>query len=224
MAVYGDMQGELDESVVLTGNGNWYGQAKMEAEEIFREYANEGGASTMFRIGCVYGACSVLWVDRIGLLIRRGRLGDLAQYADGWSNLVHVNDISRAVLARIKKPSQGFEIYNLSAPDSPRWNTYFRDFCIAMDCTPLRYKTRFSMLIESKIVAPPLKLLERLSRSGLVPAHRIHSIPPSLLRLWAQHIRLISSRIEKSLQLEWTPYSKGLSDSIEYFRSKYNNE
>src|SRR5690606_11531372 len=61
MAIYGSLQGIVREHSV-PGDGNWYGKAKVRAEEIFTEYAQGAGAATIFRIGCVYGARSALWV------------------------------------------------------------------------------------------------------------------------------------------------------------------
>jgi nucleoside-diphosphate-sugar epimerase len=163
----------------------------------------------------------LLWVDRIGLLLRSGRLGDLAEQGDGWSNLVHVDDVAEAVVLSIRSSRKGTAIYNLSAPDSPRWNSYFRDFALAADWVPLRYKSRLSMVLESNLIAPPLKIWERLSARGWLTAARIQSIPPSLLHLWSQQIRLQSAKAERELGLKWTPYDEGLKDSVDYFRAKY---
>jgi nucleoside-diphosphate-sugar epimerase len=162
-----------------------------------------------------------MWVDRIGLLIKSGRLGDLGTLGDGWSNLVHVHDIARAAELSAPSDRSGTEIYNLSAPDSPRWNQYFRDFSLAIGCVPVKYKTSLSMAIESKIIAPPIKIWERLAGKRLLPAPKIQCMPPSLLRLWSQHIKLDSSKASDSLGLNWTSYDDGLAQSAESFRREY---
>jgi len=222
MAVYGNQQGVLDESAPVSAEFNWYGKAKVEAERTIRQYADLDGSSTIFRVGCVYGANSALWVDRIGLLLKSGRLGDLGEMADGWSNLVHTDDVAEAVVLSLDSGTRDTKVYNLSAPDSPRWNTYFRDFALAIDCVPLRYKTRFSMLVESRVIAPPLKAAERLSSKGWIKTPNVQSMPPSLLRLWCQQIRLNSSKIEDDLGLTWKAYIDGLKDSAEYFRNRHD--
>ena len=223
MAVYGCKQGVLDEMAPVSDDGNWYGKAKIDAEDILRSYADNDGSSTIFRVGCVIGENSALWVDRIGLLIKSGRLGDLGHLADGWSNLVHVDDVAKAVTLSISNQEPGTRIYNLSAPDSPRWNRYFKDFALSIGCVPLKYKTPLSMTIESKLISPPLKALEHLSDRGWIKAFETPCIPPSLLRLWSQHIRLDSTRIARELGLEWTPYEKALKNSASYFKKKYGN-
>jgi len=221
MAVYGDQRGVVDELAPLSEEGNWYAKAKIDAEQIVNRYADAGGSSTILRAGCVYGADSALWVDRIGLLLKGGRLGDLGVSGDGWSNLVHVDDVAEAVVLSLDSHESGTRIYNLSAPDSPRWNNYFRDFSLAIDCVPLKYKTRFSMLVESLVIAPPLAAVGRLSSRRQIKTPYIPSIPPSLLRLWRQQIRLDSSKIEDELEFTWKTYDEGLKDSVHYFRNRY---
>jgi nucleoside-diphosphate-sugar epimerase len=221
MAVYGDLQGSVDESTRLPSSGNWYASAKREAERLLQTTASDGASLTMLRIGCVFGPASPLWVDRIGMLLRRRRLGDIGVHGDGWSNLVHVNDIAEAVLLRLQNPEDGTSIYNLTAPDSPRWNEYFRDFALATDCVPLKYRTRASMLTESYLFAPIGKGLELLLRRLRLTRDRVTVIPPSLLRLWAQQIKLDSTLIEQELGLTWTSYEEALADSTGYFRNEY---
>jgi len=223
MAVYGNQQGVLDESAELSEEFGWYGKAKVEAENIFHKFVESGGTSTILRIGCVFGASSSLWVDRIGLLLKSGRLGDLGEMADGWSNLVHVDDIAKAVVLSLDSAQPGNNIYNLSAPDSPRWNKYFSDFSLGIGRIPVKYRSRLSMLIESKMIAPPVKAAERLSDRGWIKSLNIQCMPPSLLRLWQQQIKLDSSKIEDDLAISWTTYDEGLKKSINYFRNRYDN-
>jgi nucleoside-diphosphate-sugar epimerase len=134
---------------------------------------------------------------------------------------VHVDDVAEAVVLSIRSSKRGTTIYNLAGPDSPRWNSYFRDFALAADWVPLKYKSRLSMVLESNLIAPPLKIWERLSARGWLKTPGVQSIPPSLLRLWSQQIKLESAKVERELGLKWTPYDEGLRDSVNYFRTKY---
>jgi nucleoside-diphosphate-sugar epimerase len=223
MAVYGDELGRVDESSALPSSGNWYASAKRYAEQQLRAAADKGVAVFMMRIGCVFGPASPLWVDRIGVLIRQGRLGDIGELGDGWSNLVHVDDIAEAVVQMLKKDEGGTRIYNFVAPDSPRWNDYFRDFALAIDCVPLRYKTHRSMTIESYLRAPLCKGVGLLLRPlGLTPPG-LPIVPPSLLRLWEQQISLDCTAIERDLDMLWTSYDNALSDSTSYFKQRYGD-
>lgn len=222
MAVYGTSEGVVTEDSPVGSGCNWYGEAKIAAEEELRRCAPGAGVAIL-RIGCVYGPGSPLWLDRLGLLLRARRLGDLGAAGDGWSNLVHVRDIGKAVGLLLGRDEMDTVCtYNLAAPDSPRWNRYFADLARGIGCTPLPHKSRVGMLAEGYVVAPPLKVLERL---GFSPAHAgtpIPSIPPSLLGLWAQQIRIESSALERATGIEWTPYSEGLRECVQDFNRRFD--
>ncbi len=47
-------------------------------------------------------------------------------------------------------------------------------------------------------------------------------MPPGLLRLWGQHIRLDASLATQTLGLAWTPYPEGLQSSAAWFSETYN--
>ncbi|MBK8973379.1 MAG: NAD-dependent epimerase/dehydratase family protein [Hahellaceae bacterium] len=219
MAVYGTEEGRVDEQSRLLSDIGWYGEAKVEAESCFRRYGDEGGPATVFRIGCVFGPGSDLWSRRIAQLLTSRRLGDLGADGDGWSNLVHVDDIAQATLLALRKPSvSAGQIYNLAAPDSPRWNRYFRDLALKIGATPLKYVTPRYLWVETHVFAPPLKVIERVLKKVRKATGRLpDGIPPSLARLWAQQIRLDSTKVERELGLKWTQYDVGLLSSAESF-------
>ena len=72
-----------------------------------------------------------------------------------------------------------------------------------------------------RMIAPPLKIAERLSKKGWIKIPYIQSMPPSLLRLWCRQIRLGSSRIEGELELTWKTYDEGLNEGVVYFRNRF---
>lgn len=223
MSVYGSQEGRITESTGVQSDIGWYGEAKIVAENVLESYVAHGGELYILRPGCIYGPGSQLWTDRVGKLLRSRRLGDLAEAGDGWSNLVHVDDVANATLCCIQAPkSTGSHIFNLSAPDSPRWNRYFQDFALALGATPLRYLSSKALVLETKLVAPPIKVIERiLSKFRVRDDWLPESMPPSLVRLWGQHIKLDSSHIEDAFDFKWIPYSEGLSKSAEYFSARF---
>ena len=103
-------------------SGRINARAKCEAEAHMLTYARAGGTVVMLRPGCVWGPGSDLWVGRIGRLLRSRRLGDLGAAGDGWTNLVHVDDVCKAAVAALGlvQPRGEIRTYNLAAPDSPR--------------------------------------------------------------------------------------------------------
>jgi nucleoside-diphosphate-sugar epimerase len=221
MAVYGSVEGLIDEMAPLSPDLGWYGQSKCEAETAMQAYANQGGEAIILRPGCVFGPGSELWVGRIGRLLNSRRLGDLGIHGDGWSNLVHVDDVCNAIAAVLKFQIIRGEVpaFNLAAPDSPRWNNYFIDFALATGSTPVQRIAHRRLLLDSLLAGPPLKILEKAS-AAINKKSQVtfpDAIPPGLARLWNQHIRLDPNRATSALQLAWTPYREALNSSVNWF-------
>jgi nucleoside-diphosphate-sugar epimerase len=220
MSVYGAVEGRVDESLPIDGSLGWYAQAKCEAERQVAAFGEAGGAAAILRPGCVWGAGSELWVGRIGKLLRARRLGDLGAAGDGWSNLVHVDDVARAAIAALRtlEPGQPPRVYNLAAPDSPRWNEYFVDLALAVRATPVRRLSARRLTLDAFVAGPPLKIAERIAMRLAGHARAVPvPLPPNLLGLWERHLFLDSGRAERELGLQWTPYAAALQQSAAWF-------
>lgn len=238
MTVYGGQRGHVDETASPDPQVNWYGRAKQLAEQEMQGYAAAGGSACILRPGCVYGAGSPQWVRRIAHWLRQRRVGDLGSSGDGWSNLVHVDDVAAAVTAAVtmadaaadqaagratitsaQRTGSAPAIFNLAAPDSPRWNRYLIDLGIAIGATPVARIGPKRLALESRLVGPPLKLAERLTQrfAGGGTTLPLEGIPPSLLRLFAQTIRLDSTAATRELGIQWTPFEQGLAESARWF-------
>ena len=219
MSVYGPVEGRVDESVATDGPLGWYGQAKCEAESHVAAFAAQGGSAVVLRPGCVAGPGSDLWVGRIGRLLQARRLGDLGIAGDGWSNLVHVDDVCQAVLAALREEARaGVRTYNLAAPDSPRWNEYFVDLALAIGATPVPRLSSLQLRLDATLAGPPLKVAEILAKRLFGDARFVPvPLPPNLLELWERHLQLDSSRAGRELGLEWTPYAVTLQQSAAWF-------
>ncbi len=219
MAVYGTVEGVVAEDAPMSPSAGWYGRAKCAAEAHMAAHARRGGEVVILRPGCVAGPGSEQWVARIGRLLRAGRIGDLGVAGDGWSNLVHVDDVTLAVLAALTLPVQGDgpATFNLSAPDSPRWNDYFTDVALAIRATPVRRIAARRLRLDAYLAGPLLKIAERLLGSTRGRARRVADpLPPSLVRLWSQEIRLDSSAAARDLCVAWSPYSETLRSSVDW--------
>lgn len=225
MSVYGPAEGSITEDKPLDPSLGWYGRAKCEAENHAREFVHRGGEAVVLRPGCVFGPGSELWVGRVGRWLRSGRLGDLGMAGDGWSNLVHVDDVCQAVLAALRLPLQADDMpaFNLSAPDSPRWNEYFIDLALALGATPVRRIPQRQLQLDAWLAGPPLKLLERgLKKLGRSSEGLPDALPPGLLGLWSQHIHLNAEKASDQLMVNWTPYAAALESSAAWFNSQGN--
>ena len=223
MSVYGNATGVVREDAPFDPGLGWYARAKVEAEGFMAGLVQRGGQAVVLRPGCVAGPGSELWVGRIGRWLRAGRLGDIGAAGDGWTNLVHVDDVCRAVEASLSLPMPDgrMPVFNLAAPDSPRWSEYFAQLAMQVGATPVRRLSARRVRLDAKLFGPPLKILEKL-------AARLHirlrwlpdAMPPALVRFWAQAIWLDSSAAQAALGFEWTPYETTLKDGAAWFRAQ----
>lgn len=220
MSVYGALEGLIHEDAELDAGHGWYARAKCEAETHMAEFVRCGGEVVMLRPGCVFGPGSELWVGRVGRWLHSGRLGDLGIAGDGWSNLVHIDDVCRALMAALQLPVQRAElpVFNLAAPDSPRWNDYFVDLSLEIKATPVRRIAPGQLQLDTRLLSPPLKIAEMVFKHlGVLTSPLADPMPPGLVRLWGQHIRLDAALAVEKLGLAWTPYTVGLTSSAGWF-------
>lgn len=223
MSVYGSQQGVLDERAELLDDIGWYGHAKIEAESHIRRYAQEGGLAVALRPGVIIGPGSEPWVRRIARWLQAHRLADLGAQGDGPANLVDVNDVAQAVVLALGMalPADGtMPVFNLAAPDSPRWNDYFCDLTLALGAGPLQRWGARRLKAEIYGRGVPLKVLERVAGKLKLDANQWpQGIPPSLAGLWAQQIQLDVRAATKDLGVQWTPYARTLAQSVQWLQA-----
>lgn len=220
MAVYGGAEGTVVETQAYGRELGWYGDAKVLAEQELRGLAPRLPV-TILRPGCIYGPGSDQWVGRVGRLLRAGRIGDLGALGDGWSNLVHVDDVASAVERAIAAPVHHGDarIYNLAAPDSPRWNDYFIGLSAGLGLKPLRRIDGRRLKLDAKLFSVGVKAAGMLAaRLRLPTAGWPDPLPPSLLRLWRQQIRLDAGAASSDLLPRWTSFERGLQSSLDWLR------
>ncbi|MDR7376899.1 nucleoside-diphosphate-sugar epimerase [Rhodoferax ferrireducens] len=223
MSVYGRATGVINEGRSLQDDIGWYGHAKIDAEAQFQQYGKARGKAVILRPGCVVGPESHLWVYRVGKWLQSKRIGNLGAWADGPANLVDVVDVAQAAVRSLKyeSPTAGVPVFNLSCPDSPRWNTYFEDFALAISATPIKYHSLRRMKMDAYIVGVPLKVAERLLGKFKINYKNLPiGIPPSLLGLWSQQITLDSVAATQDLGVHWMPYAKSLTNSAKWYLTK----
>lgn len=223
MSVYGGNEGNVTENTPFDPSYGWYAAAKCEAESHMQTYADAGGRVISFRPGCVHGPGSHLWVSRPAQLLKSYRLGDLGDAGDGWSNLVHVDDIVRAIKIGLEISLQPGEHkkYNLAAPDSPRWNQYLFDIASSIGATPIKRISRLQLKLDSKLWSPAIKVCQIVSRKmGLKVSFLPEPLPPSLVKLFDQHIFLNSDEFSKAHLFSYTTYTESLNDSIQWLKSQ----
>jgi nucleoside-diphosphate-sugar epimerase len=216
MAVYGAASGLASESAPLDGT-DAYALAKIAAESDCSRYSE----AVVLRPGIVYGPRSRQWTERVGRWLVQRRVGDLGAAGDGCCNLVYVDDVVSAIFQCLRQPGIAGQAFNLAMAEPPTWNDYFIAFARQIDAVPVARIGRRRLKLETRVLAPPLKIAEILLGKA-----RLHSItlpepiPPSLLRLWRQDMRLDVTRAEQLLQLRWTSLADGLAQSARWFRQR----
>ena len=216
MAIYGGATGVVEESTPAgTGLGG-YAEAKAQTETILAGLPNV----VMLRPGCIYGPSSPQWSERIALLLADRRIGDLGAAGDGCSNLVYIDDVVEAVLQSIQRADVGGCVFNLAMAQAPSWNDYFIAFARRLGKVPVARIGGRRLKVETKMLGPALKIMEigagrlRFDTRRLPPP-----IPPSLLRLWGQDIRLSSVQAQQRLGLAWTPLETGIGRTADAWRA-----
>ena len=109
-------------------------------------------------------------------------------------------------------------IFNLSTPEPPTWNEFLVKYGTALHAVPVRRISQRRLRIEGKVLAPPLKIAEILCRACKIDARRLPPpIPPSLIRLMGQEIRLDTRRAEVELGLRWKNLGAQLAETAGWF-------
>lgn len=202
MTVYGNVEGTITEEAALRSELGAYAAARVQAERLAQGHGNV----VILRPGVEYGTGGQAWTTRVARWLRARRLGDLGVAGDGTCNLVHVDDVADAALQALRVPDAAGQAFNLVMDSPPTWNEYFTAYAIALGAVPVRRISTRWLKLETRLLAPALKVLElvcaRATRGKVLPPP---AIPPSLLRLTRQDIRLSNARA-KSL-LAWQPRS-----------------
>ena len=210
MSVYGSAVGEIDESAPLRGDLGPYSVAKGAAESALSSYSD----AVIFRPGCVFGPGSPQWTERIARLLLSGRLGELGAAGEGYCNLVHVDDVALAVRGALEPDRPSGRVFNLAVREPPTWNEAFAEYSRALRAPALRSISPLRLKVETRLLAPPLKVAEICARAaGLKSSALPPPIPASLLRLMGQRIRLDSRSARSALGIEFRDVAGTLGDS-----------
>ena len=213
MSVYGSVEGDILEDAPLRGDLGPYSRAKVHAETIAAGYPR----TIILRPGCEYGPGAELWSGRIARWLLAHRVGDLGAAGDGYCNLVHVDDLVAAVLSSLQQPDAVGGVFNLAMANPVTWNEYFVLYARALGAVPVKRISKRRLAFEAKVLAAPLKAIEIATRAVGLRRFSPPPIPPSLLRLIAQEIRLITTRAQRILGWNCKPLDEGLRETGAWF-------
>lgn len=123
--VYGPATGEVDERTPLRRAGAEYGDAKVEAEAICREFVGRGLAVVILRPTIVYGPFSDSWTLEFVERLQSRPWPFPAGISGGTCNLLYVDDLVQAIRLALTVPEAAGEAFNVNGPDRPTWHEYF---------------------------------------------------------------------------------------------------
>jgi len=214
ITVYGSAIGKCNETTLPVDPIGKYAAAHIAAETGARGFSQ----AVILRPGCEYGPGCEAWSGRVAAWLAHRRIGDLGAGGDGCCNLVFIEDLVRAVLAARRAPAAAGRAFNIAMAGPPSWNEYLIAYAIALGATPVRRMTRRRWMLESRLLAPPLKVAElTIGRFPFIARLVPPPIPPSFRRLCTQEIRLDVTAAEEILGLQWTPLAAGLRAAASAF-------
>ena len=217
MAVYGDAEGNVDETSALVPTGS-YGKAKVHCESIVGAFIAGGGDAVVLRPGCVYGPGGQQWLGRVIRWLRAGRLGDLGALGEGYCNLTFNDDLAYASVAAMTADTAFERTFNVVDADPWTWNMYFSKVSEEIGI-PLRHCPPARIYLEAGVLAYPLQAMKLTGQYlGVRPGRLPDPIPPSLLRLWRQRMRLDVGRARTILGFRGTPTERGVRLSVQSFQ------
>jgi nucleoside-diphosphate-sugar epimerase len=123
--VYGNSTGNIDETVTPSPDSE-YSRGKVEMESrLIKAAAMSSTQLFILRPSIIYGPFSEGWTIRYVDRVVRGRWSRLGRAGEGTCNLVHGQDVARAVIAAatgIVVP--GLHVLNINGRDVLTWNEY----------------------------------------------------------------------------------------------------
>lgn len=171
IAVYGGAEGVVDERTPpapLDG----YGVGKVACERAVSAWV-EAGAGTrhalILRPGIIYGRGSPFWIDKLAERIRLGAWGTFGPAGEGPAALVHVDDVAALIVAGIdalgSADGPALAVMNVIGPETPSWNTYFRELAAGLGSGPLPVLDA-PTLKRRQALAPLAKVWRKLGLPG----------------------------------------------------------
>ena len=162
--VYGVPTGVVTEEHPLVRTGRPYGDSKITAEEVCREFVANGLGIAILRPTIVYGPFSETWVSNFATRFDRGTWSLPREACQGLCNLVYVDDLVRASLLALEADGVEGEAFNVNGPEIVTWQAYFDRLNHALGYPPLPQPSSMRSRV-SALAADPFKKLAKATMS-----------------------------------------------------------
>ncbi len=151
--VYGQqVVGEIDERTPCRTTGWAYADAKIDAENLCREFHADGLPVTILRPSIVYGPFGRSWTMGVVERLQSGRWAEFDKYGEGFCNAVYVDDLASAALLALEEEAAAGQTLNINGPEVGTWNEYFRCYNDALGLAPLATKSATASAVRSAVM------------------------------------------------------------------------
>ena len=125
VSVYGRVPGiPITEDQSLRKIGDPYGDTKVDAENILKEFAAEGWLDlTIVRPTVIYGPGDDKFLPKLIENLRSGKARIIGS-GENTVDLVHVNDVADFIALLLKDERSIGQVYNLTNPYNPSWKEF----------------------------------------------------------------------------------------------------
>lgn len=234
--VYGNVNGEVDESFPLTYSGNAYNKMKVDAEKVCQEYMEKGLPITIFRPSIIYGPFSNYWTTRYIKMIVNGEWGVYEKYGNGKANLIFVDDLVGLILKTLDNEKAFGQAFNANGMEVISWNDYFKRINDKMGLPPLKtikisqanFKAtlmrpvRFAgEMVRAHFMGPVKKLAETFTFAKILMKRTEHALKTTPAKedfgLYQRDVIYKSNKLEEIL--DWRPkfsVDEGIQVSVEW--------
>lgn len=152
--VYGGREGDVPEQSPLEKTGNPYGDAKVEAERLCRQFADTGLPLAVLRPTIVYGPFSDLWTVRLARQLRaKGQIVP-RDGGEGICNLVYVDDVARLVELCLVRPEAVGEAFNANGAERVQWHEYLEALRESLGISEMRTEGRAATKLRALALSP----------------------------------------------------------------------
>ncbi|HRK23411.1 MAG TPA: NAD(P)-dependent oxidoreductase [Beijerinckiaceae bacterium] len=174
VAVYGNLEGPIDEHATLPPPIDGYAAGKLACETMVGHWTEQAGnRAIILRPGIVYGKNSPFWIDRMVERIRLGGWGTFGAAGEGIAALIHVDDLAAMCLSAVQElegeSGQSISMLNAIGPETPSWNDYFSSLAAAIGAPPLQ-PIAAPALRWRQALAVPAKVWRKLGMPGMAAA------------------------------------------------------
>jgi nucleoside-diphosphate-sugar epimerase len=155
-AVYGDVEGDVDDTAPVRPTGHAYGDAKLEAEALCADFAQRGLDIVVLRPTLIYGPYGDEWTGDYARRMARGLWMIPPEYCGGTANLVYVDDVVQAVIRALRtEHGRGNACaYIINGAERVTWWQYFTALNDALGLPPLVAQSAVRSQVAARVMQP----------------------------------------------------------------------